>query len=185
MRTSTRTLVLGLGNPLASDEGFGVQAVRRLNECYEFADDVEIVDGGTLGLRLLPMLEDADRVVILDAVDVSQPPGSLVRIGWDDVRRALPLKISPHQETVTEMLALLELRRGRPAGFQIVGVQPRSLEIGLELTPEVERALDAAVQEVVEILFRWGHSAAKLDRGRNGRGDRDGSPGPNRSRGAL
>jgi hydrogenase maturation protease len=152
-----KTLVLGLGNPLVSDEGFGVQAVNRLQERHELPDDVEVVDGGTLGLKLLPIMEDADRIIILDAVDVAQPPGTLIRIGWDDVRRALPVKISPHQETVTEVLGLLELRRGRPEGFEIVGVQPRSLEMGLELSPEVEEGLEAALRAVLEILAGWGH----------------------------
>jgi hydrogenase maturation protease len=151
------TLVLGLGNPLVSDEGFGVQAVRRLSERYVFPDDVEVVDGGTLGLKLLPMLEDADHIIILDAVDVSKEPGTLVRIGWDEVHRALPMKISPHQETVTEVLGLLELRRGRPAGFEIVGAQPTSLEMGLELSPPVEVALERAIATVLEILSDWGH----------------------------
>ena len=160
-----KTLVLGLGNLLVSDEGFGVQAVRRLEERYEFSEDVELVDGGTQGLKLLPILEDADRIVILDAVDVSKPPGSLVRIGWSDVHRALPVKISPHQETVTEVLALLELRRGEPSGFQIVGVQPRSLEMGLDLSPEVEQGLEAALAEVLEILAGWGHRWSALGLG--------------------
>ena len=151
------TLVLGLGNPLVSDEGFGVQAAGRLTEKYEFPDEVEVVDGGTLGLKLLPMLQDADRVIILDAVDVSKPPGTLVRIGWDDVQRALPMKISPHQETVTEVLGMLELVKGKPEDFEIVGVQPGSLEMGLELSPEVEAAMAGALEAVAEILAGWGH----------------------------
>ena len=129
----------------------------RLLERYEFPDEVEVVDGGTLGLKLLPMLQDADRVIILDAVDVSSPPGTLVRIGWDDVHRALPMKISPHQETVTEVLGMLELVKGRPEHFQIVGVQPGSLQMGLELSPEVEAAMAGALEAVAEILSAWGH----------------------------
>lgn len=152
-----RTLVLGLGNPLVSDEGFGVQAVQRLEERFDIPADVAVVDGGTLGLKLLPIMEDSDRIIILDAVDVSKPPGSLVPIVWDDVRRLLPIKISPHQETVTEVLALLEWRRGRPEKFLIVGVQPASLEMGLELSPEVEAAMEAALRLVVDTLAEWGH----------------------------
>ena len=153
-----KTLVLGLGNPLVSDEGFGVQAVQRLQERFRFPDDVEVVDGGTLGLRLLPILEDADRVLILDAVDISRPAGTVVRIGWEDVHRALPVKISPHQETVTEVLALLELRRGKPDEFLIIGCQPASLDMGLELSAEVEKGLEKALGDVVEVLNGWGHA---------------------------
>jgi hydrogenase maturation protease len=158
-----KTLVVGLGNLLFGDEGFGVQAVAQLRDRFVFPDDVEVLDGGTLGLTLLPAFEEADRIVILDAVDVSQPPGTLVRIDWDDVRRALPVKISPHQETVTELLGLLALRRGRPEEFQIIGVQPRSLQTGLELSPEVKEGLERALLEVVEILREWGHPIERAE----------------------
>jgi hydrogenase maturation protease len=151
-----KTLILGLGNPLVRDEGFGVQAVARLTEKYAFPEEVEVVDGGTLGLKLLPLLQDADRVIILDAVDVSKPPGTLVRIGWDEVHRALPMKISPHQETVTEVLGMLELMRGKPEHLQIVGVQPGSLEMGLELSDEVQEAMAGALETVVQTLEGWG-----------------------------
>lgn len=154
---SSRTLVLGLGNLLLTDEGFGIHAIRRLQELYVLPADVDVVDGGTLGLGLLPLLEAADRILVLDAIDVRKPPGSMARIGWDEAPRALQLKISPHQETLSDALALLEFRSGRPAEFEIVGAQPESLEMGLELSESVECSLDAAVDEVAGILRRWGH----------------------------
>ncbi len=159
-----KTLVLGLGNPLVSDEGFGVQAVQRLQERYRFPDEVEVVDGGTLGLRLLPMLEDADRILILDAVDVSRSPGTVVQISWEDVHRALPVKISPHQETVTEVLALLELRRGKPDEFLIIGCQPASLDMGLELSAEVKKGMEQALGNVITVLKDWGHAVLATER---------------------
>ncbi len=159
-----KTLVLGLGNPLVSDEGFGVQAVQRLQERYRFPDEVEVVDGGTLGLRLLPMLEDADRILILDAVDVSRSPGTVVQISWEDVHRALPVKISPHQETVTEVLALLELRRGKPDEFLIIGCQPASLDMGLELSAEVKKGMEQALGDVITVLKGWGHAVLATER---------------------
>ena len=153
------TLVLGLGNPLVGDEGFGVEAVRRLQARYRFPPEVEVVDGGTLGLRLLPLLEDADRILILDAVAVGARPGSLVQLGWDEVRRRLPVKISPHQETVSEVLALLELRRGAPERFCVLGVQPANLAFATALSPAVEAALEAALERAVDILSEWGSAA--------------------------
>ena len=155
---STRSLVLGLGNLLVSDEGFGVHAVQRLRERYELPVDVELVDGGTLGLGLLPVLEDADRIILLDAIVMGEAPGTLVRLGWDDISRALKVKISPHQETAAEALAMLELRRGRPSDFRIVGVQPVSLATGVELSPAVEEAVEVAILDVLEILATWGHA---------------------------
>ena len=154
----SKTLVLGLGNLLLSDEGFGVQAVARLRDRFTFPADIELVDGGTLGLGLLPALEDADRIVVLDVVNLRTPPGTLTRLGWDDLPRALQIKISPHQETAQEAFGMLEFRRGRPEGFEVVGVQPDSLELGLELSPSVEAAMEPAIREVVEILEGWGHN---------------------------
>lgn len=154
----SRTLVLGIGNPLMSDEGFGIEAVARLRDRFVFPSDVELVDGGTLGLALLPTLEDADRIVILDAVDLGEAPaGTLARLGWDDVPRTLLLKVSPHQESVAESLALLELRRGRPEALEVVGAQPGSLDWGTGLTPAVESALETALDAVLAILKAWGH----------------------------
>lgn len=159
------TLVLGLGNPLVRDEGFGVEAVRRLVERFLLPEGVEVMDGGTLGLQLLPILQDAQRILILDAVDVSRPPGAIAHIGWDDVRRALPVKISPHQETVTEVLAMLELLKGKPTDFLIIGCQPASLEMGLELSPEVEKSMERVLEDVVEVLRDWGHRVVARDPG--------------------
>lgn len=152
-----KTLVLGLGNLLLSDEGFGVQAIGRLRARWRFDDDVEVMDGGTLGLGLLPALEDADRILVLDVVEVGATPGTLVRLSWNDLPRALRVKVSPHQETLEEALALLELRRGRPEAFEVVGVQPRSLAWGVVLSAPVKAALEPALAEVIRILARWGH----------------------------
>lgn len=159
----SKTLVLGLGNLLLSDEGFGVQALARLRDRFVFPEDVELVDGGTLGLHLLPTLEDADRILVLDAVDAREPPGTVVRLGWDDLPRVLRLKISPHQVSALDAFALLELRRGRPQAFEVIGVQPRSLEWGIGLTPEVEAAVESGARETVEILTCWGHRVMSRD----------------------
>lgn len=153
-----KTLVLGLGNLLLSDEGFGVQAVARLRDRFTFPTDVELVDGGTLGLGLLPALEDADRILVLDVVELKRPAGTLARLGWDDLPRALQIKISPHQETAQEAFGMLEFRRGRPEAFEVVGVQPGSLELGLELSPPVQVAMEPALQQAVETLRAWGHA---------------------------
>jgi hydrogenase maturation protease len=153
-----KTLVLGLGNLLLSDEGFGVQAVARLRDRFTFPDDVELMDGGTAGLALLPALEDADRILVLDVVELKRPPGTLARLSWDDLPRALQIKVSPHQETAQEAFGMLEFRRGRPQAFEVVGVQPGSLELGLELSPPVEAAMEPALRRAVETLRVWGHA---------------------------
>jgi hydrogenase maturation protease len=91
-----RTLVLGLGNILMRDEGVGVRVVERLLEDCEFPPEVEVLDGGTLGLGLLPWVEEADRLLVIDAVDMGLEPGSTARLEGDEVPAFLGVKISPH-----------------------------------------------------------------------------------------
>ena len=150
--------MLGLGNLLLGDEGFGVHAAARLRARFRLPPDVEVVDGGTLGLGLLAALEDADRILVLDALDAGQPPGTVVRLSWDDLPRVVRTKVSPHQVTVQEVLALREFRHGRPAAFEAVGVQPASLEPGCDLSSEVEAAMGEALATAVAVLRGWGHS---------------------------
>lgn len=152
-----RTLVLGLGNLLLGDEGFGVRAVAQLGERFVFPADVDLVDGGTLGLALLPVLEDADGIVLIDIVDLGQSPGTLTTLGWEDLPRAFHIKLSPHQQTIQDVLGWLEFRCGRPKRFAAIGVQPQRIEIGLALSPAVESALEPSLTEAVRILQAWGH----------------------------
>ena len=121
-----------------------------------------MVDGGTLGLRLLPLLEDADRILILDAVAVGARAGALVELGWEEIRRAVPVKISRHQETISEVLALLELRRGVPERFCVLGAQPANLSLATELRPATETALEEALERVVDVLADWGSPAERM-----------------------
>ena len=108
-RTHARTgaVVLGLGNPLMGDDGVGLAALARLAEGWQLGGDVELVDGGTWGMSLLPTLEGAAAVVLLDAIHVDAAPGTPVRLEGDAVPAALALKVSPHQIDLREVLAVM------------------------------------------------------------------------------
>lgn len=153
------TLVLGLGNPLMSDDGIGLAALERLRAAWELPPEVILRDGGTWGLRLLPDVEDAARLLLLDAVDVDAPPGSVVVLERERLPRFLSQKLSPHQVGVRDLLALAELRGRLPPETVAMGIQPTRVELGAEVSPETRDALDALVERVVDRLARWGHPA--------------------------
>ncbi len=151
-----KTLVLGLGNLLLRDEGVGVHAVQCLTEKFEFADDVQVLDGGTLGLDLLPYLEEADRVLIVDAVETGNAPGTLSRFSAEEVPTFLGIKVSPHQMGLADLLAASRLRGKLPQELVLVGIEPEIINTGLELSPSVASQMDALLDRVLAELSRWG-----------------------------
>jgi hydrogenase maturation protease len=148
--------VIGLGNPLMGDDGFGLVALQRLREGWTL-DGVELADGGTWGMSLLPLIEDADRVVLLDAIAAGEAPGGLVVLERDRLPIYLTRKLSPHQVDLRDVLAAAEWRGTLPAETVAIGAQPERVALGIGLTPAMERAVDAAVDAVVARLERWGH----------------------------
>lgn len=151
-----KTLVLGLGNILLSDEGVGVHVIRLLRERYQFPQEVEILDGGTLALDLLPYVEDADRLLMVDAVQMDAPPGTVTRLEGEEVPAVLNLKYSPHQMGVSDLLAAARLMGRYPAELVLWGIQPASMDVGLELSPAVAAQVETVVQNVLAELQRWG-----------------------------
>lgn len=154
--TRATAVVIGLGNPLMGDDGLGLAALARLREQWELPAEVATVDGGTWGMNLLPLLEDAETVVLLDAIDAGRSPGELVLLEGDDVPRGLGLKLSPHQIDLREVLALLELRGTLPARLVAIGLQPERVEMSASLTPVVERRVGKVVTGAVARLGEWG-----------------------------
>lgn len=149
-------LVLGLGNAVMSDDGFGPRAVAELTRKHAFPDEVTVLDGGTLGLDLLPRFEGVSRLLILDAVDMGAPPGTLFRLEGEEVPRAFATKLSVHQMGVQDLLAVAELQGNLPAELVAIGVQPGSIEVGIDFTPDVERAIPEVLRTIEEELTRWG-----------------------------
>jgi hydrogenase maturation protease len=150
-------LVLGIGNLLWADEGFGVRAVEALNAAYEFPSDVLLLDGGTLGLNLLNYIESSRRVLVFDAVDFGLPPGSLELLRGADVPRWGARKLSPHQNGFNDVLALAHLHGRTPEAIVAIGVQPVTLDdFGGSLTDPVRARIDEAVELAASELRSWG-----------------------------
>ncbi len=149
-------LILGIGNLVMSDDGVGVQVVQRLMREHRFPGYVDIMDGGTLGLDILPRLEGVERLIVVDAVETGQAPGTCVRLFGDEIPVALETKISPHQMGLKDLLSVAMLMGHAPREMVLVGVQPGSIEMGTELTCEVEAKVKNMIDNVLDELRKWG-----------------------------
>jgi hydrogenase maturation protease len=153
----TPLLVLGLGNVLCGDDGLGAVAVHLVERRYRAPDGVEVLDGGTLGLSLLPCLEQAEQAILVDAIRTDDPPGTLVRLEGDDVAPAVASRLSVHQVGVMDLLEAARWRGRLPPRLVLLGIVPQSLELGVSRTAVVEAALPALVEAVAAEARRLGH----------------------------
>jgi len=153
-----QTLIFGAGNLLCSDEGFGVHFIKYLEKHYVFQEDVELYDGGTLGIMVTHLLEDADRVFLIDVVDAPGEPGDVFRYEKEEfLLGRLPIKMSPHQIGIQEVLTLSDLRGRTPDQVSLFGIIPQSYDAGVELTPLLEQKLPGLAEMVVDELRAAGH----------------------------
>jgi hydrogenase maturation protease len=153
-----RIVVLGIGNLLWADEGFGVRCVEALQAGWDFAPNVELVDGGTQGLYLLPIVQSAGRLLILDAVDFGLAPGTLKLALDDEVPCFLGAKkMSLHQTGFQEVLMLAQMTGSYPREVVLIGCQPEELaDFGGSLRESTKAALPRALDLAVERLAAWG-----------------------------
>lgn len=151
-------LVLGIGNLLWADEGFGVRCAEALAERFALPPQVTVMDGGTQGLYLLPYVEEARRLLVFDAVDYGDAPGTLRIVVGDEVPRFMGAKkMSLHQTGFQEVLASAELLGRLPDELVLIGCQPVELEdFGGSLRDEVKAQIGPALDVACEWLTRWG-----------------------------
>ncbi|HEX6164198.1 MAG TPA: HyaD/HybD family hydrogenase maturation endopeptidase [Vicinamibacterales bacterium] len=156
---STRAdlLVLGLGNVLLSDDAVGPAAVAHLRRSYLIPDGVLCLDGGTLGLSLLPYLEDARKVILVDAVLEDGPPGTLVRLRGSDVGPAVATRLSPHQIGVADMLQGARWHDREPAQVVLLGIVPQSIELGAGLSAPVAASMSDLIDMICAEAAACGH----------------------------
>jgi hydrogenase maturation protease len=154
-------LVLGLGNLVHADDGVGVHAIQRLQQDSRVPPGVVLVDGGTQGLALLPHISGYRRVLVIDALDVGEAPGTVVRLEGRALD-ALPGKPSVHQLGFADLMIALKLLGDTPEELVVIGVQPSSTEWSAELTPPVSDSLDRLISAVLEQLSSWERPAAAV-----------------------
>jgi hydrogenase maturation protease len=174
-------LVLGVGNILLSDEGFGVHVVNRLKALYGFPENVCIMDGGVLGINLLGPISEAAHLIVIDAIRNRHPAGTLYRIESRDIPARIRSKNSLHQIDLLEALTLCEALGNVPEAV-ILGVEPRDIEtMDIHLTPEIAAKVDPMVDCVLKELSRlnvsWQEkSGTYSEDGPSRSGCRDGFP---------
>jgi hydrogenase maturation protease len=151
MNAPAKYVVLGLGNTLHSDDGAGPKAIERLKRDQRVPEEVALIEGGTLGLELLTYVWDCSHLLVLDAIDTGQPPGTLVRMSGQELD-ALPGKGSVHQLGVADLLVALRVLAKQPPTVVLLGVQPATTEWGAELSPPVEAAMSALLEAAVTEL---------------------------------
>lgn len=151
------TLILGIGNILWADEGFGIRAIEELHARYAFPDTVRVMDGGTQGIFLLPWVRDARRLLIFDAIDFGLAPATMKVIRGDEVPRFMGAKkVSMHQAGFQEVLSSAQLTDDLPEDLVLIGVQPELLDdYGGSLRDSVKAKIDPAIDLAMEILAEW------------------------------
>ncbi len=154
---ATRTYVLGLGNVLMGDDGFGPAAVREFLEHYEVGPDVEVIDLGTPGLDLTPWLVDTHHVIFVDTVKAPLAPGAMRIYDKADLTKHAPFaRTGPHDPGVKECVFTLEFAGRAPSHITIVGVVPDIVGMSLDLSPAVSAAVPAAVEAIADALRKHG-----------------------------
>jgi hydrogenase maturation protease len=138
-----------------TDDGIGLAALTRLDSEWELPEGVELVDGGVWGLRLLPEIEDAGRLLLIDAIDVDRQAGEVIVLEIEEIPMFLSAKLSPHQVGVRDVLALAALRGRLPADTVAMGIQPARIEMGTEISDEAKASMDALLERVVSRLAEW------------------------------
>jgi hydrogenase maturation protease len=155
MNVQGRRIVLGIGNILNRDEGVGVHALRELTSRFGPEPDVELVDGGVLGLGLLAVVEECSHLLVLDAVDAGRPPGTVVELAREDIPLFGGVKMSQHQVSFQEVLGLASMRGRLPSSLHLIGVQPGDVSIGLEMSSPAEDAIPDVVERAMAVLACW------------------------------
>ena len=156
MSPSPKTLIIGVGNLLLSDEGVGTHVAQRLLREYQLPEEILVLDGGTLGLDLLYYLEGIENLLMIDAVLMNKEPGSLMRMVDEEVPSYMTFKMSPHHIGIPDMLFAAKLKGLYPPNVVLWGVQPEIVDIGLDLSESVAKQVDPLLDHILEELEQWG-----------------------------
>ena len=153
-----RKIVLGLGNTLNRDEGLGVYALKDLENRLagsKVDPELEFLDGGVLGLNLLPLVEEASHILVLDAINARKEPGTVIEMKKEEIPLYTGIKMSDHQVTFQEVLGLASFRNKLPDNLHLVGIQPDDISIGVEISDTVQSSMEEVLQRSEAVLKAW------------------------------
>jgi hydrogenase maturation protease len=163
-QAESRTLVLALGNPIRSDDGVGMAALRCLEADRRVPSSVDLVEGGTKGLELVSYISGISRLLVLDAVDVGAVAGTILCVR-DEELRSLPGKGNVHDLALADILNALRLLGQEPKEIVLLGIQPATTELGTLLSKSVESSLQLLVEAAIAQLSLWADSKTVQPRG--------------------
>lgn len=154
MENEKRILVLGVGNILFTDEGVGVRTVEHLERQYEFSENVTLMDGGTLGMRLMDPIMEHDMLIVIDAVRAGDEPGSIYRLTGEDLRKSIAFRNSMHQTDLVDTLIFCEMAGKRPDAV-VIGIEPFDMdtmatEVSGDTAERMPRLAEVVLKEVSE-----------------------------------
>jgi hydrogenase maturation protease len=155
--TGVRTLVLGIGNLLIGDEGVGCKTVEELSRRYTMPPGVECVDGGTAGFELLSMIDNKEHVILIDALRNDMEPGTVVMVEGEHVPKAFLARTTPHQLGICDVLAAAQLCDTMPKQLTLFGIEPKQMDVGIGLSPQVEAGMEKIISAVVDQLRHFGY----------------------------
>jgi hydrogenase maturation protease len=157
-----RIVVLGVGNILLKDEGVGVRVIEQLQRQYTLPESVRVVDGGTQGLWLLSTIQQADHLIVVDAVLGGDEPGTIYRLTKNDLPKGLRVKQSAHDSDLVEALNLCALLEAEPKSVVVVGIEPADIQpFGVDLTEKIAAKVDELVLRVLDELQALGVESQK------------------------
>ena len=162
MSSNASVVVIGLGNILMEDEGIGVHAVNHLEQHYRFTPEIEIVDGGTSGLDLLPFFGPDKAILLIDAVNFDMDPGTVGVLEDDAILAQLDPKVSLHHLGLSDLISISELTDRKAQKLTLLGIQPESMDnLDLEMTDTVNGVFDKVIGNSLRILKEWGIESRK------------------------
>lgn len=154
-----KTGILGIGNLLLSDEGFGIHVIHYLEAHYRFPESIRLTDAGTAGIYMAPFLEECDPILVIDVVNLDAEPGSIHCFNRRDIGSGtIPRKMSPHQLGLLEMLEICKLRDCNPQAVEFFCVVPSDLRTSMSLSPPVAPRVREIAGRIVNWLRRAGHT---------------------------
>lgn len=148
--------IIGVGNILMQDEGVGPKVAEILKTKYFFEPEIEIIDGGTLGLDLLPYIEKFKKIILIDVVDFHKEPGYIKILRGEEIPPYLKTKLSVHHVGVQDLLEVSRFMGVMPEELVLVGIQPETIDLGLDLSETVVGKINELISEVLKILNSWG-----------------------------
>lgn len=147
--------ILGIGNTLFSDEGVGIHLLPILEEALKDYENIEIIEGLTDGMKLLGPVEDAENLIIIDAINARKEGGTIIALEGDEIPAYFGIKMSIHQLGFQEVLLAAKMRERYPEQIVMFGMQPSSLQMGIELTEKNQEKLGDLAQVVMDQVNRW------------------------------